>query len=95
MLRKIKNKVHWMIRVLNEIQSGLARQEEINKEFRQLLNEQNREVRERLIHIEDRLQIVDEDKIEDMRSRLIHIEDKVNVVMNQNTGDIYLALKEK
>lgn len=49
----------------------------------------------RLIHIEDRLKIVDEDKIEDMRSRLIHIEDKVNVVMNQSTGDIYLELKEK
>lgn len=98
MFRKIRSIVHWKINILEEIKEYLIKQDEVNEEFRQELRKQkenSEDIRLRLIHIEDRLKIVDEDKIEDIRSRLIHIEDKVNVVMNQSTGDIYLELKEK
>ena len=87
MFRKIRSIVHWEINILEEIKEYLIKQDEVNEEFRQELRKQkenSEDIRLRLIHIEDRLKIVDEDKIEDMRSRLIHIEDKVNVDENDS-----------
>ena len=61
MFRKIRSIVHWEINILEEIKEYLIKQDEVNEEFRQELRKQkenSEDMRSRLIHIEDKVNVV-------------------------------------
>ena len=61
MFRKIRSIVHWKINILEEIKEYLIKQDEVNEEFRQELRKQkenSEDIRLRLIHIEDKVNVV-------------------------------------
>lgn len=79
LFRKIRNKFNHYDRKLDDAQNEISQLLQVQYRLLELctsIEKKLEDVEDRLIHVDDRCRIVDEDKIEDMRTRLIHIEDK-------------------
>lgn len=79
LLKRLRDKFNYFDRKLDDSQNGIDQLLHGQNQLSELcssIDKKLADIEERLIHVEDRCKIVDEDKIEDMRTRLIHIEDK-------------------